>query len=169
MKKFWKWTTWWLHNLSNLVIIMSLYYALDGWNGKFCFAYSIPINNFSTWYECCIPSHALFHLIFYNSNDHFLHFTDELRSWEAVQPAKVLSLYPQHSKTQTSVFWGQLQCCPITPELPHRYYVERWSKERGLQEGERERGKKMEGDLNSMTTAIIRSLKLYKNKICLYM
>lgn len=38
----------------------------------------------------------------------------------------------------------------------------------GYKKGKERGEKKMEGDLNSMTTAIIRSLKLYKNKMSLH-
>lgn len=78
----------------------------------------------------------------------FVHNTAKLKplSFEANSSA-----VPLHQNCLTDIMWRD------------------GARREGYKKG-RERGeKKMEGDLNSMTTAIIRSLKLYKNKICLYM
>ena len=142
---------------------------LNGWNGKFCFAYSIPINNFfnMVWvlysFTCIVSLNLLQPQWSFPSlyrwievlrscatcqSSEFVHNTAKLKplSFEANSSA-----VPLHQNCLTDIMWRD------------------GARREGYKKG-RERGeKKMEGDLNSMTTAIIRSLKLYKNKICLYM
>ena len=150
---------------------MSLNYTLNSWNGKFCFAYSIPIKNFSNMVSvlCSFTCLALFNLLqpqwslpsLYRwievlrscticQSSQSLYTTQQNSNLYLLRPSPVLSHYTR-TASQTDIMWRD------------------GARREGYKKG-RERGeKKMEGDLNSMTTAIIRSLKLYKNKICLYM
>lgn len=149
---------------------MSLNYPLNGWNGKFCFAYSSPIKIFFNTVSvlCSSTCTALLNLLQPQwSFPSLYRWIEVLRSCAICQRSQILYTTQQNSNLyllRPSPVLSHYTRTASQMDIMWRDGARREGYKKGKERGE----KKMEGDLNSMTTAIIRSLKLYKNKMSLH-